>query len=116
MEHLTLIPNNNTYDFTPLRASKLSNLNLEEEILEQYYNAKEFLHSLDSFEVQPNQIAQCYNTLTNILKELTKTQTDLYSAERVKAMENALIATVKTLDQRQQEQFFTAYEKNLSRI
>ena len=117
MEHLTLIPNRvyNDDDYHPVRANKLSNLNLEEEILEQYYNAKQFLQSLDAYEVQPNQIAQCYNTLTTILKELTKTQTDLYSAERVKAMENALIATVKTLNQAQQEKFFTAYERNLAK-
>lgn len=114
MENLTLIPNNSTR-YHPLRANKLSNLDLEQEILEQYYAAKEFLQSLDVYEVQPNQIAQTYAVVTNILKELTKTQTDLYSAERVKAMENALIATVKTMPQSQQEKFFTLYERNLAK-
>ena len=102
--------------FRPLRASKLSELDLEKEILDNYNSAKDFLDDLDTELIAPNQVAQVLNTVTSILKELVKAQEMLYNQERVKAMESALIATIKTMDQSVQETFFLRYERNLGTV
>ena len=58
-----------------------------------------------------NQKAQLINSCASLLSQMTKTQTELYGAERLKRMEQALIETLKTMDLKIYEQFMVAYSE-----
>ena len=109
---LTRTPPPPTY--APPSPTKLTELSLEEEILNNYNLAKQFLESiLTDSEVAPNQLAPVINAVTAILKDLVKMQTELYSAEREKRRESALIQVLKTLPEATQDEFFRLYEEAL---
>ena len=99
----------------PVRTiTQLKDLNLEDALLEQYYNAQELLSEvLTDADVPPNQKAQCINSITSILGSITRSQEALYNAERVKKLEIALTTALKTLPKETQDQFFTLYEAAL---
>lgn len=103
-----------THSAMPVNATSLQGMDLESEVLENYHTAKQFLSNIDQESIPANQVAQVINSITNILKDLVKMQTELYDAERVKKMEAALINTLKTLPDEQQDMFFTRYERALA--
>ncbi len=103
-----------THTAQPVHATRLQDLDLETEVLHNYNAAKQFLQDIDQESIPANQVAQVINSITNILKDLVKMQTDLYDAERVKKLEAALINTLKTLPEEQQNAFFTRYERALA--
>lgn len=91
--------------------TELKQLNLDNELLQNYQSAKEYLEHIRFDEsTQPNQVAQVMNTINSILKEIVKMQTELYDAERVKKIESAIIATMKNQPEDVQRQFFEEYE------
>lgn len=91
--------------------TELKQLNLDNELLQNYQSAKEYLEQIRFDEgTQPNQVAQVMNTINSILKEIVKMQTELYDAERVKKIESAIIATMKNQPEDVQRQFFEEYE------
>lgn len=91
--------------------TELKQLNLDNELLQNYQSAKEYLEHIRFDEsTQPNQVAQVMNTINAILKEIVKMQTELYDAERVKKIESAIIATMKNQPEDVQRQFFEEYE------
>ena len=49
------------------------------------------------------------NTISAILKEIVKMQTDLYNAERVKKLEAAMIDALKLAPKEAQDAFFEQY-------
>jgi hypothetical protein len=63
--------------------------------------------------VQANQKAQVQNSCVALLEQVTKTQTALYNAEMVKAMEYALEKAFATAPQHIKEAFYTRYEEML---
>lgn len=90
----------------------LRELNLDFELLRRYQEAKDFLANvIDDTTLPPNQVAQVMNTVTAILKEITKMQTDIHNAERVKLMEQAIITALKTVPEDAQNLFFTEFER-----
>jgi hypothetical protein len=91
---------------------QLTQLDLEQELLLQYRMTRKLMHEVASdSSVQANQRAQCANSCAAVLEQITKTQTRLYTAERLKRIEQALIKAVKAhLPTEAQEQFFQAYE------
>lgn len=97
-----------------VQPTKLKELNLDNELLTNYENAKAYLEEIryDS-EVMPNQVAQVMNTISSILKEIVKMQTELYDAEMVKRIEAAIISTMKNQPEDVQRQFFEEYEQAL---
>jgi hypothetical protein len=97
------------------KQEQLSDLNLEEEVLLNYKIAKHTLEDLDD-ETPANQKAQVINSITSILKDLVKMQTELYDAERVKKMEACLIQVLKTLPDAQQDEFFEIYGESLKAL
>ena len=103
-----------THTALPVHATRLQDLDLESEVLQNYNTAKQFLATIDQESIPANQVAQVINSITGILKDLVKMQTDLYDAERVKKLEAALINTLKTLPEEQQNAFFTRYERALA--
>ncbi len=95
-----------------LPAVKLADLDLEKEVVIQYQQAKALLQSVMSSDAPANQKAQVANSCASVLDQLIKMQARLYSAERVKAIEAALIKTLKCLPKETQEAFFVQYERN----
>ena len=95
-------------------SGSLQSLNLDNELYTTYAKAKNYLADLQ-FEdnVAPNHIAQVFNTISTILKEIVKMQTDLYNAERVKKLEAAMISAIKKAPLEAQVEFFEQYEKSL---
>ena len=91
----------------------LKDLNLDSELYAAYVGAKNFLAELQNTEpgtVAPNHVAQVFNTISAILKEIVKMQTDLYNAERLKRLEYSVIQAIKLAPKDVQDVFFEQYE------
>ena len=89
----------------------LQSLNLDSELYESYAKAKNYLAIVQSDEtVPPNQLAQLMNTISAILKEIVKMQTELHNAERVKKLEAAMIQAIKLAPLESQQAFLEQYE------
>lgn len=88
----------------------LKSLDLDGELYNAYAKAKNYLAIVQTDEdIPPNQVAQVFNTISAILKEIVKMQTDLYNAERVKKLEAAMIAAIKKAPKESQESFMKDY-------
>lgn len=93
----------------------LKNLDLDAELYNAYAKAKNYLADVQSDEqVPPNQLAQLMNTISAILKEIVKMQTELHNAERVKKLEAAMIQAIKLAPLESQQAFLEEYEKILA--
>lgn len=90
---------------------ELKSLNLDSELLIQYQNAKA-LYGI-SYQDPTNQRTAVLNTITSILAQIVKLQTDLYDAEYTKRIESTLIKTLKQFPDLQAE-FFKNYEAALN--
>ena len=55
------------------------------------------------------------NTVTTILKDITKMQTEMYNSNRVKVLENCLLAAIKGAPDDVQSKFFAEYESLLKK-
>lgn len=97
-----------------ITAASLSELNLDEELLIQYQNAVSTFESIRYDEETPaNQKAQILNTISAILTNIVKLQTEMYDAERLKKLESALITILQGFPDIK-EAFLQAYEKALA--
>ena len=93
----------------------LKNLDLDAELYNAYAKAKNYLADVQSDEsIPPNQLAQLMNTISAILKEIVKMQTELHNAERVKKLEAAMIQAIKLAPLESQQAFLEEYEKILA--
>ena len=89
----------------------LKNLDLDAELYNAYAKAKNYLADVQSDDqVPPNQLAQLMNTISAILKEIVKMQTELHNAERVKKLEAAMIQAIKLAPPESQQAFLEQYE------
>ncbi len=97
-----------------LPASKLSSMNLEEELVDQFRLAK-ILQStvLTDPNVPANQKAQVSNTCASILSNLQDTQNKFYTAERLKSIEGLLIEHAKSWPTEEAKAFLDAYQEKL---
>lgn len=94
----------------------LKDLNLEEQVLLQYHTMRELQGDVMEDEMTPaNQRAQVANGVGAVLKTLADKQTDLYTTERFKDIENLLIRTLGKLPEELAAGFITEYEKLLLR-
>ena len=88
----------------------LKSLDLDAELYNAYAKAKNYLADVPSDDqVPPNQVAQVFNTISAILKEIVKMQTELHNAEKVKKLEAAMIQAIKLAPKKSQDVFFTQY-------
>jgi len=93
----------------------LASLNIEQEIITQLQTAKILQTGvLDDPTIPANQRAQTVNTVSNILTQLVKTQTDLYNAERIKELEAAIVQAMKGAPTEVKDHFFDRYERLLA--
>lgn len=96
---------------------KLSDVDIEEELLLQFAQTKVlYSHVIENQETPANQRAQVANSCTAILEQLIKMQTRLYSAERVKAVEQATIRVMREMGEEVQARFFEIYERALEAL
>lgn len=99
-----------------LPSLQLSKMNLEEEMLLQYHTLRELQGTvMEDDEVPVNQRAQVANTVAATLKTLGDQQIALYSSERFKQIENALIRELDKLPEDLAASFLVSYAKILSK-
>lgn len=90
----------------------LKDINLEEELLLQFHAIRQLQTTVLNDETLPlNQRAQVANSVTNILNKLTELQGEAYNQERFKAIELALIRSLRTLPEDVAKDFIEQYEE-----
>lgn len=100
-----------------LPATELSDLNLEKETVIHFMTVKEVMNkAMDDEDTPANQLAQLMNTCSASITQMAKIQLDLYSAERVKKIEQAVIETLKEAGDDFIEKFFDRYEELLESL
>lgn len=93
-----------------LPSNKVSDLNLEEELVEQYQKIKDLMDEVsESADVGASQKAQVANSVVGTLGQLVKMQEDLRRQETFKVMEGVLIEAIKRLPAAVKDEFFTEY-------
>lgn len=95
---------------------ELSKINLEEETLLQFHSMRELQSTvMEDDDVPVNQRAQVANTVGAILKTLGDQQVALYSSERFKQVENALVRELDKLPEELAASFLDGYAKILAK-
>lgn len=93
---------------------RLSEMNLEKELVLQYQTAKALqTDTLSKNLTEANKKAQVVNTTAATLQSLVKMQADFHTAERFKKIEVLLIETLRTLPAELVAKFFERYEREL---
>lgn len=96
-----------------IKAQSLSELDLDQELLQQYKDAKQLFKDIELDDETPmNQKAQIMNSITAILTKIVENQTALYDSERVKLIESILIDVLKQYPDINAE-FMERYKKAL---
>ena len=96
-----------------IKAQSLSELDLDQELLQQYKDAKQLFKDIELDDLTPmNQKAQIMNSITSILTKIVENQTALYDSERVKLIESILIDVLKQYPDINAE-FMERYKKAL---
>lgn len=91
---------------------KLGELNLEEELVRQFQTVRALqTETLEDKYVEANKKATVASACAATLGQIVKLQTDLYTAERFKAIEGLLIRTIRKLPLEVVEEFLNEYEK-----
>lgn len=94
--------------------TRLSDLNLETELVNQLTRTKALMEAVLSAEkgadIPANQKAQVVNSCSAQLEQLVKLQVKLYNAERIKGIEQMLIRTLRNQSREMQEAFFADYD------
>lgn len=97
-----------------LPASHLKDINLEEELIFQFIQAKEAMRLVaEDDAIAPNQKAQMVNAVSSIITQISKLQMELFSSERVKHMESTIIKVMQGQPDEVKEAFLVEYEKRL---
>jgi hypothetical protein len=100
-------------DYVPVTSIQL---NLQDAMLEQYNRARKLLHDSEYDTGIPlNQRAQALNSTTSIIAAITKSQTELFSVERIKQMEESLLEVLQEFPELQAA-FLVKYEAALKKI
>jgi len=98
------------------KAKTLDDLDLDQELLQQFTTAKEVLEDIrHEQDVPANQKAQVINTISSILQSILKMQQDLHNVERMKLVENTLIEVLQR-HQTLRDAFLEDYENALKKL
>lgn len=90
----------------------LGEIDTAKELVEQYMKVKELQDSvLFDDDVPANQRAQCAGQVASTLQHLVKMQTDFYTAERFRAIENLLIKYLRKMPLDVATQLVAEYER-----
>lgn len=94
----------------------LDELDVDNALLRHYYRVERLARDvLTDPDIPPNQQAAVMNTLNSLLVQIAKTRTELYTAERMKRIEQTLLFVLKTLPKQQRQDFLEEYERELRR-
>lgn len=97
-----------------LPTSSLNDLNLEKELVLQLLTVQKLQRDvLSEDDIPANQKAQTVNAVAANLATLAKLQTEVYTSERLKKVEQVLISVLQEMPMEQQEAFLEAYESAL---
>ena len=89
----------------------LSDMDMPSELIEQFRKVKDLQESvIEDDDIPANQRAQVAGAVAATLQQLIKMQTEFYTSERFRSIENLMIAYMKGLPLEQAEEFLTAYE------
>ena len=95
---------------------ELSKMNLEKELLLQFHTVRGLQTKvMDDDDVAVNQRAQVANTVASNLNKLADPQAVIYTSERFKMIEGALIRELNKLPEETAERFLNSYEQILRR-
>lgn len=95
-----------------LPTSSLNDLNLEKELVLQLLTVQKLQREvLAEADIPANQKAQTVNAVAANLATLAKLQTEVYTSERLKKVEQVLIEALQTLPTSAQEEFLAHYER-----
>lgn len=98
-----------------LPPTKLSEMNLEEEMLLQFHTIQTLQSGiLNDDSIPVNQRAQVANSVAATLNKLVDLQLAVYSSERFKSIETILIRALLKLPEKTAKQFIDDYEKLLA--
>lgn len=99
-----------------LPATKLSEINLAEELVLQFQKVKSMqTRVLSDNKISAQQKAAVANSCASALAQLVKMQTELYNAERMKTIEQVLIQVMRDMPEDLQMAFFEKYERMLGK-
>lgn len=94
----------------------LDELDVDNALLRHYKRVERLAKDvLSDPDIPPNQQAAVMNTLNSLLTQIAKTRTELYTAERMKRIEQTLLFVLKTLPKQAQQDFLEEYERELRR-
>ena len=90
----------------------LGEMDMPSELMSQFQVVKELQDSvINDSEVPANQRAQCAGAVASTLQQLVKMQSDFYTAERFRCIENLMIQYMKKLPLDEANRFLDEYEK-----
>lgn len=100
-----------------LPTSSLNDLNLEKELVLQLLTVQKLQREvLAESDIPANQKAQTVNAVAANLATLAKLQTEVYTSERLKKVEQVLIESLQALPEGAQQAFFEHYETTLGKV
>ena len=98
-----------------LPVKDLKDVDLSRELVLQMLSTQELQADvMGDDEVPANQKAQTANAVAGILANLIKLQSEVYTSERLKKIEQVLVATVGMFPETVGREFFAEYEKALA--
>lgn len=98
-----------------LTVKKLADMDMETELVLQLRMAQALQISIiDDAHVPANQKAQVMNSVAGAIQQITKMQGEIYTSERLKRIESALIKQLNEWPEEQTRRFFDLYEEVLS--
>lgn len=99
----------------PSTPRSLDEVAISSELAHLFFEARSLLSLIkNDMEVPANQKAQVMNSVLSILERITKTQTDLYNAERIRVIEQTLLRVMREQPQEIKEAFMSTYEAALA--
>ena len=91
---------------------KLADMDMPRELMDQFQVVKDLQSSvMDDSEVPANQRATVANAVASTLQNLVKMQTDFYTSERFRSIENLMIKFMKKMPLETATEFLNEYEK-----
>ena len=95
-----------------LPEENLADMDMPRELMRQFQAVKDLQDAvIEDEKVPPNQRAQVAGQVASTLQQLVKMQTDFYTSERFRNIENLMIKFMKSLPLEKANEFLDEYEK-----
>lgn len=106
--------NRNPWVREEIKPRSLKAMDLEQELLTNYQDAKDYLTDLKMMgeEIPANQVAQVMNTINSIMKEIVKMQQIVHSIEKIKKLESAMAKALEGQPDEVKLAFIEEYQRH----